>query len=109
MPQQLADAAETDRRLAAAANAAAVSSRTGRPVIFLRSLLHSARRALDMRLEAPNSWFSKAPPTRRKKDRRRIERRIVGGRRLEVRLGGPVAPEARRPRTMLLRLDFLAA
>src|SRR6476660_9194190 len=50
------------------------------------------------------------PPLSRRHDhRRRIEWRIFGDRCLEVRSGRPVAVEACRTRTMMLRLDFLAA
>src|SRR3954468_17594429 len=76
---------------------------------LLRSLLHLARRALVMRLRGPKLLFSQTPSTRRQDHWRRIVRRILGDRVTEVRLRGPVAPEARRRRAAVLRLDFLAA
>src|SRR4051794_16920817 len=76
---------------------------------LLRSLLHLARRALVMRLRGPKLLFSQTPSTRRQDHWRRIVRRILADRLTEVRLRGPVAPEARRGRTAVLRLDFLTA
>src|SRR3954447_7016991 len=76
---------------------------------LLRSLLHLARRALVMRLRGPKLLFSQTPSTRCQNHWRRIVRRILGDRVTEVGLRGPVAPEARRRRAAVLRLDFLTA
>src|ERR1051325_8310859 len=95
--------------LAAAANAAAVSSRTGRPVIFYAPCYTRLGEPWLSRLRGPKLLVSVTPIARRQDHWRRIVRRIFGDRLAEVGLRGPVAPEARRRRAAVLRLDFLAA
>lgn len=74
-------------------------SRTGRPVISLRSLLPASRRR--------PFKFPVPPLGRRHDDGWWLNRRILCDRRVEIRFGRPLAMEAGWKRTAVARLDLL--